>query len=160
MSQLSVVGGDEWSQLTRQWAGALNPLVVRHPGGWPVLLTLLDGEEPRLQVELAETRDSRDPEVVLKPFIISTVTLTYFPGLVLARQWFAAAFCGYCQHEALERVTVGGLTDRPLDPHAEPFAFDRGLRDGLPVLLTPETLERALCVVMAPDAARALMEAS
>lgn len=159
MSQLAVDGQGPYSDLTRLWSVALAPLVVRHPTGAVVKLTLVDGAEPVLRIELDETRDSRDPDRVMKRFIISNVTLTYFPGMRLARQWVAAAFSGYCQHEALELCTVGNLVDRPLDPHAEPFHYDRGLRDGLPVRLTPETLERALCVVMNPEHARALMEA-
>jgi hypothetical protein len=157
--QLAVEGAGPYCDLTRLWAVALQPCIVRHPTGAVVKLTLLDGAEPVLRVELDETRDSRDPSRVMKRFIISNVTLTYFPGIRLARKWLAAAWCGFLSHEACEMVTVGNLVDRPLDPHAEPFHYDRGLRDGLPVRLTPETLERALCVVMNPEHARALMEA-
>lgn len=159
MSQLEVTGGGEWSVLTKQWASALQDVVVRHPTGEPVLLELIDAECPVLKVALAKTRDSRDPNNLMSGFVISNVTLSHFPGVTLARQWLAAAWSGYCQHEALELCTVGGLIDRPLDPHAEPFQYDRGLRDGLPVVLTPATLEKALCVVMEPSAARTLMEA-
>lgn len=157
--QLAVDGGPQLSALALKWACALQPCIVRHPTGAVVRLTLIDGAEPVLRLELDETRDSRDPTRVMKRFIISNVTLSYFPGATLARQWLAAAWAGYCQHEALELTTVGNLIDRPLDPHAEPFHYDRGLRDGLPVRLTPETLERALRVAMEPEHARALMEA-
>jgi hypothetical protein len=159
MSQLEVTGGSEWSVLTRQWAGALQDVIVRHPTGEPVLLELIDAECPVLKVALAKTRDSRDPSNLMCGFVISNVTLSYFPGADLARKWLAAAWAGYAAHEACEAVTIGGLVERPLDPHEPPFYFDRGLRDGLPVTLTPETLEKALCVVMEPVHARALMEA-
>jgi hypothetical protein len=158
--QLAVDGGELLSDLAHRWAVALQPCIVRHPSGAVVRLTLTDGAVPVLRIELDEHRDSRDPARIMRRFIYSNVSLTYFPGARLAREWLAAAWSGAMQHEALELVTVGNLVDRPLDPHAEPFAFDRGLRDGLPVHLTPETLERALCVVMAPEAARALMEAA
>jgi len=160
VSQLEVEGGGEWSVLTQQWASALQDVVVRHPTDEPVILALVNAEQPVLRVALAKTRDSRDPSNLMCGFVISNVTLSYFPGVKLARQWLAAAWSGYIQHEALELCTVGGLLDRPLDPHAEPFQYDRGLRDGLPVVLTPQTLERALRVVMEPEHARALMEAA
>ena len=140
------------NELTRQWMAALFDLVVRHPNtlSTPVL-TLVDAPEPVLRVELDYTSDSRDPIQRFENFVISNVTLSYFPGTVLARKWFAAAWAGYVSHEALELVTIGGLTSRPLDPHESPYPlnpWNRGLRDGLPVRLTPESLIQSLAVVM------------
>ncbi len=126
-------------------------------------MNLVDGPAPTLCIYLRETRDSRDWSVRMGRFVISNVKLTYFPGIDLARKWLASAWAGYIQHEALELVTVGGTLDRPLCPHTETaagtYAYDRGLRDGLPIELTPATLERSLCVVMEPEHARALMRA-
>lgn len=159
MSQLAIDGAGPYSDLTRLWSVALTPLIVRHPTGAVVRLTLIDGAEPTLVIELDSVRDTRDPERILTPFVISCVRLTYFPGMALARKWMAAAWASLGAHESCELVTIGNLVDRPLDPHAEPYEADRPLRVGIPPVLTPETLERALCVVMAPEHARALMEA-
>jgi hypothetical protein len=104
-------------------------------------------------------RDNRDPKRILTPFIISDVRLTFFPGMTLARKWMAAAWAALGAHESLELCTVGNLVDRPLDPHAEPYEADVPLRVGFPPLLTPESMERALRVVMEPAHAQALMEA-
>jgi hypothetical protein len=149
---------DMRSLLARQWHEALRDVVIRHPNQRSkVLAHLTDDDAPVLRLSLDFTYDSRDRAVdAWSPFTIAGVKLTYFPGVKLAREWLAAAFSGYCQHEALELVTVGGLTERPLDPHAEPFAYDRGLRDGLPPVLNRATLIQALAVVMPTDAAVAL----
>lgn len=150
------------SELARQWHEALRDVVIRHPNHRSAVLAhLSDDEEPVLKISLDSTYDSRDPSRdAWSPFTIAGTKLTYFPGVRLARQWLAAAFSGYCQHEALELISVGGLTERPLDPHESPYEFDRGLRDGFPTKLTPASLERALCVVMEPEHARRLMEAA
>lgn len=140
--------------LVKQWRDALADLVVRHPNRASRVSIEVD-DRANLRIALDQTRDSRDPEVVLSPFVISNVKLTFFPGVKIARAWLAAAFAGYVQHEALELVTVGDLTTRPLDPHEPPFTFDRGLRKGLPVELTPETLVESLAVVMGHEAAEA-----
>lgn len=161
MSQLVVNGCQPWSAITQQWALALQDVVIRHPNGSSnVVLTLTDGPAPNLMIHLDETCDSRDPRVKFGRFVISNVKLTYFPGVKLAREWLAAAFAGYVLHEALELVTVGNLVDRPLCPHTETspgvYAYDKGLRDGLPLELNPATLIRTLAVVMPTDAAVAL----
>lgn len=141
--------------LAEQWRAALADVVIRHPNRESrVFVTISD--EAMLMLSLDATRDSRDPNHVMTPFVISNVQLTYFPGERLARQWLAAAWAGYIQHEALELVTIGGTTKRPLDPHQPPFVFDRGLRDGLPVELTPETLISSLAAVMPRETAEAL----
>jgi hypothetical protein len=159
MSQLAIDGTGPFSDLTRLWAVALAPLVVRHPTGAVVRLTLLDGAEPTLRIELDSVRDNRDPGETLSPFVISCVRLTFFPGMTLARQWFAAGWAGLGAHESCELVTIGNLVDRPFDPHAEPYHCDRPLRIGLPPVLDRASMEQALTVVMSPEHARALMEA-
>jgi hypothetical protein len=163
-SRLEVTGDQPWSSLTQQWVGALRDLVIRHPNGKSTtIITIVDGPEPTLMLWLDETRDSRNPKKRMPRFIISNVRLAYFPGVDLARKWMAAAFSSYCLHEALECCTIGDLETRPLDPHAETepgvFGNDKGLRDGLPVVLTPETLAVTLSVPLYPSAVRALMEA-
>ncbi len=147
--------------LAKLWADALGALVVRHPNrSSKVVLEVTDGPEPYLHLSLDRTFDSTNPDCEMRsPFRISSVKLTFWPGVKLARMWFAAGFAGYCLHEAQEMVTVGDLKTRPLDPHEEPFAYDRGLRDGLPATLTPETMVEALAVVMSHEAAVQLMEA-
>lgn len=147
--------------LAAQWWAALSGLEVRHPNGRsrPVL-QVLTTEPPQLYVGLDETTCTLTGEP-RRDFAISTVALTYFPGERLARRWFAAAWAGYCQHEALELVTlVGDRAAKVLDPHAEPYAtnpVNRGLRVGFPVELTPWTLLQTLCLVMDQDAAVELM---
>ena len=165
MSQLVVTGPQPWNSLTQQWARALQPLVVRHPNGWSnVVLTLSDGPAPNLMIHLDETVCSTDPTKRMARFVLSNVKLTYFPGVELARKWFAAAFAGYIQHEALELCTVGDLVTRPLCPHTQTeegvWGYDKGLRDGLPVELTPETLARTLALVMYPRALEQLVGAA
>ncbi len=150
------------TDLYEKWASALRDLDVRHPrdGAVPTL-KLIEGVPPSLQVSVREhacnvTGGSIDE------LPVSTVRLTFWPGITLARQWIAAAWAGYLQHEALELVTVGERTERPLDPHREPYAtnpYNRGLRDGFPVELTWGSLERALAVVMDPIHARSLIVA-
>lgn len=156
--QLRVTYGDPPGAIAQQWAAALADVIVRHPDrSVPVRATLRDGHPPELEIAI-DTRCSTQPTKALPGFILSTVRLSFFPGQALARAWLAAAWAGYIQHEALELVTVGGLEMRPIDPHAPPFDTDRGLRDGMPPELTPETLRRALCVAMEPAAADRLIE--
>lgn len=141
-----------------QWRAALAPVVLRHPNGRSTpVLRLTDGDPPQLYVGLDRTWCTRDGHE-MTDFAISTVKLTYFPGARLVRMWLAAAWTGYCCHEALELATVNGVAI--LDPHAEPYAtnpVNRGLRDGFPVTLTPKTLLASLCLVMPRSAARWLM---
>lgn len=165
MSQLEVAGCAPWSDLTQQWVQSLQPVVLRHPSRDSVpVLNLIDGPAPTLCLYLKETRDSRDWNVRMPRFIISNVKLTYHPGDDLARKWLAAAWAGYIQHEALELCTLGGTIERPLCPHTQTeegiYGYDKGLRDGLPVELTPETLARTLALVMYPRALEQLLEAA
>lgn len=162
MTALTVIQAGPLSALCRQWRDALSPVDIRHPNAESVVqLRLVDDQIPRLTVSLDATRDTVDGHR-RENFQISTVRLPYFPGVRLAQAWIAAAWAGYVMHESLELVTVGGV--RPIDPHGEkicshrlsPYPFDRGLRDGLPHLLTPATLLRTLCVVMDEDVARGL----
>jgi len=135
------------TETARAWHRALVAVIVRHPDPTSEAeLAVLD-HPPRLQIAVLDSKDTTDPTNVRR-LVISTVDLTYFPGEQLARQWLAAGWAGYLQHEALELVTIGDLTTRPLDPHEAPFRFDRGLRCGLPVSLTPETLVETLATCM------------
>lgn len=152
------------SKVLKRWERALKPLVVRHPDrrSTPVI-RFLDIAPPSLYVGLDRGYDTTDGtgESSRAPFAISTVKLTYFPGDDLARKWFAAAWFGYCGHEALELVTIGDTVTRPLDPHTEPYetnACNRSLRDGFPTELTPETLRKTLRLVMDDDAVNKLLE--
>lgn len=150
--------------VAESWRGALAGLEVRHPNGRSkVDLTVLNGEPPELYVGLDETTCTMTG-AVKRPFAISTVKLTYYPGTLQARLWLAAAWAGYCQHEALELVTLAGdRSAKVLDPHAEPYAINpvnRGLRDGFPVELTPTTLAKTLALVMSWDAAAELAHLS
>jgi len=144
---------DRLSPLGAQWRDALLPLRVWHPNGISTALLHLSGDvHPVLKISLDRTVDTRDQVTPMRsPFVISCVRLTYFPGETLARQWFAAGWAGYCLHEAQELVTIDGAA--VLDPHAAPFAFDRGLRDGLPPELTPVTMIRSLAVAMSMESA-------
>ena len=132
-----------------RWFQALYDIEIRHPNGRsrPVI-RVIDGAPPQLYVGLDETACTKTG-AVMRDFAISTVALEFFPGPRSARAWLAAAWAGYLQHEALELVTVDGKA--VLDPHAEPYPtnpYNRGLRDGFPLRLTPETLVRTLMLVM------------
>ena len=133
------------------WADAFEGVIVRHPNPSSTpRLVLVDGVEPVLRIEIKDAKDTRDlTQDAWKPFVVSNVVLTFFPGARVARMWLAAAWAGYLQHEALELVTFG---PKPiLDPHQDPYPtcpWNRGLRDGMPPVLTPDTLVRALATVM------------
>lgn len=137
--------------LAELWRAALAKLRIRHADreAKPVL-EILDAVLPSLVVSVKNTRDTVTDER-LGSLMVSTVQLTYWPGEAVALRWLAAAWTGYCQHEALELVTLEDGT-RPIDPHAAP-RFDRGLRNGLPVVLTPETLMQTFLAVAPPDVA-------
>lgn len=141
------------------WRSALSALDIRHPNGRSsCVLRVADGDPPVLYVGLDETICTQDPSKAMRDFAISNVKLTYWPGEQLARAWFAAAWAGYLQHEALELVRVDG---RPvLNPHDEPYITNpqnRGLRDGFPVELIPSTLAKTLALVMPWDDAAAMV---
>jgi hypothetical protein len=157
--QLEAIGAGE-SPLFVAWRDAIAPMRLRHPNRTSVVrLRLIDAATPLLVFSLDKTTDTTAPDRELCNFQISTVTLTYFPGVALAQAWVAAAWVGYLQHEALELVTVGDLVTRPLDPHAEGNDYDRGLRTGLPIVLTPATLYEALVAVMPRRVAQRLVGA-
>lgn len=150
-------GGDR-SPLFWCWYDALRSVVVRHPNGIsrPVLRLVDGGVVPHLYVGLDVTTDTSDPTKTFRDFAISTVELLVWPGEQIARAWFAAAWVGYLQHEALELVTVGDLKTKCLDPHAEPYTTNpanRGLRVGFPVHLTWDALVDTLALVMGHDEA-------
>jgi hypothetical protein len=158
LSQLAVTGCPPWSDLTRKWAESLQAVILRHPSRDSVpCMDIIDGPIPTLCLYLDKTRDSTDWSKVMENFVISNVALAYHPGHELARQWLAAAWYGYVGHESLELCTVGDLKTRPLDPHEPPHYFDRSLRVGLPVELTPATLRATLCLVMEPPIADGLI---
>ncbi len=132
-----------------QWREALDELKVVHPDRRCTPILNLVPNPLRLEVSLDRAWSTRTGEFLRSPFKISTVYLTFFPGKKLAQQWFAAAWAGYLQHEALEYTSAGSAN--PLDPHTEPYdtnPFNRGLRDGFPVELTVATLHKALETVM------------
>ncbi len=139
--------------LLEQWTLALDALVIRHidPTCTPLLEIVGTEDRPTLRVAVANARDTRDQDVRFDVLTINDVLLTYWPGQSTAQAWIAAAWAGYLLHEGLELVTMCG--GHPLDPHLEPFDFDRGLRDGTPRELTPQALRRTLEIVMSPAAA-------
>jgi hypothetical protein len=149
------------SELARRWCAALSGLVIRHHDpAVRVEVAITDEELPQLSLTVFNCVDTSVPhEKRLESLAISTVRLTHWPGEDLAGIWMAVAWAGYLQHEALEMVSTAGV--RCLDPHAardaphrlRPYAVDRGLRDGLPVELTPDSLRRALETAMDPDVA-------
>lgn len=148
------------SKLSDLWRAALHALEVRHPNGMSkVVLRVTDGDAPMLHVGLDETTCTMTG-APKRNFCISNVRLTYWPGTRVAQAWFAAAWSGYLQHEALELVTLAGdRSQKVLDPHAEPYQanpWNRGLRDGFPVELTPATLLATLRIVMEPADADAI----
>ncbi len=153
--KLIVIGKLPLSPLCQQWHDALAPMRIRHANRTStVILTLTDGDHPSLTFSM-DAHVCTTTNAPFVPFLISTVTLCYFPGDAIAQAWVAAGWAGFCQHEALELITVGER--RPIDPHGADLAHDRGLHVGLPTRLTRETLLAALCVVMDEDAARRLV---
>jgi hypothetical protein len=146
------------NELTRQWAAALEPCIVRHPNrSITALLTLEDGPEPCLHFEL-DANPSSDADETIAPFRITNVRLTFFPGVRAARAWLAAAWGCFLQHEALELVTVGDLRTRVLDPHATRATLDYVFHTGLPFSLTPESLLAALMTAVPRDEALQILE--
>lgn len=142
-------------ELTRQWADALEHVIVRHPNrGISVLLTLDDGVEPNLHFEL-DANPSSDSDEIITPFRITNVRLSYFPGVRVARAWLAAAWACFLQHEALELVTVDGI--RVLDPHDTRARLDYVFHVGLPFVLTPDTLIAALATAIPIEEAKELV---
>jgi hypothetical protein len=149
------------SVLAANWFEAVHRLEIRHPNGRSKpILRVIDGDPPQLYVGLDETMCTLTG-AVKRDFAISTVKLAFWPGMRLAHMWLAAAWAGYCQHEALELVTLAGdRASKPLDPHAEPYETNpcnRGLRDGFPVELTLDTMVETLALVMPRDDAHALV---
>lgn len=155
--RFSTVGDLATCSLAKEWADALRSMVVRHPDPRSTVeITLTAGEIPSLCVRVDVAYDTTKPDREIRPLVVSCVGLTYFPGERLAQAWLAAAWAGYTMHEALELVTLADGTTRPIDPHGADVALDRCLRVGLPVELTPATLQQALGVVMTPEAAEAM----
>ncbi len=152
--RLTVTGRD--ALLTRQWADALEGVIVRHPNrSIKLVLTLEDGPKPCLTFELDANPNSENDEII-SPFPIVNVRLTFFPGVALARQWLAAAWSCFLQHEALELVTVGDARTRVLDPHGNRARLDV-FHTGFPFQLTPETLFEALVQAVSRPEAEKLM---
>jgi hypothetical protein len=145
--------------LTRQWADALEGVIVRHPNrSIEPILTLDDTPVPNLHFEL-DMNPSSDSDEVIIPFRITNVKLSFFPGADLARKWLAAAWACFLQHEALELVTIGDKKTRVLDPHENRGRLDYVFHTGLPFTLTPKTLLAALSTAIPPQEAEELMAA-
>lgn len=143
--------------LTRQWAAALEHVIVRHPNrNITPVFTLEDDIVPNLHFEL-DANPSSDSDEIITPFRITNVRLSYFPGVLAARAWLAAAWGCFLQHEALELVTIGALTTRALDPHETRERLDHIFHAGFPFTLTPETLLRALTTAIPLADAQALV---
>ncbi len=158
--RLTTVGDIAQCPLAQQWLGALRDMIIRHPDPRSVVeLDLIAGAPPRLAFRLDVGHDTTNPERELRPLMVSTVDLTYFPGVKLARAWVAAGWTSYLMHEALELVTVGDFVLRAIDPHTNEEQ-DKCIRDGLPTVLTPETLKTALLLVMRPTLLDAMLEAA
>lgn len=158
---LTIEPGTLAAYSAERWRAALAGLEVRHPNGRSrVVLRVSDGDPPSLYIGLDETVCTLTGRT-MRDFAISNVRLAYWPGTDLARMWFAAAWAGYCQHEALELVTLAGDRGaKVLDPHAEPYPtnpYNRGLRDGFPVELTPATMIDTLALAMPRAAAEHLV---
>lgn len=160
-SVIAVRGDLDRSPLAKQWHAAITDVILRHPQAGSTALLQLDATMPPvLHFALDRAFDTGDPVRVLRsPFAIASVTLCYFPGLELARAWVAAAWIGYLSHEAAELVTIGDLKTPVLTPHGHDYPrtpANRGLMHGMPPILTPETLRRALAVVLGEAEARRL----
>lgn len=153
-----------------RWRDALGGLTVRHPDRRSrprveVMPGLGGGTAVRVSVDhVTSTRSSKlaPRGEWIEALDISTVEIDFWPGEKLARQWFAAAWAGYCMHEALELVE-GPDGEPPLDPHAEPYAtnpINRCLRDAFPPHLDKHRMWKTLCLVMPEDAASDLMRSA
>lgn len=147
--------------MAERWSEALDGIEVRHPNGISrVVLVVSHGNPPSLYVGLDKTWCTMTGRPMVD-FAISSIALRYWPGLTIARKWFAAAWSGYCQHEALELVTAAGdRSSKVLDPHSEPYATNpanRGLRCGFPVELTNVTMLETFMLVMPTADAEELM---
>lgn len=144
--------------LTRQWADALEHVIVRHPNrNVGLQLTLEDELNPRLTFTI-DANPSSDSDEVISPFNITSVRLMFFPGVRLAQQWLAAAWGCFLQHEAMELVTVGDFKTRVLDPHTARPWLDHMFHKGFPFELTPETLLIALTTAVPHEVALRLIE--
>lgn len=146
--------------LTRQWADALEHVIIRHPNrNITPILTLDDGPVPDLAFEL-DHNPSSDSDEDIRPFRITNVKLAFFPGEKLARMWLAAAWACFLQHEALELVTIGDMRTRALDPHENRARLDYVFHTGLPFTLTAAALEDAIATAIPRDEVRQLMRAA
>lgn len=133
--------------LADKWRKAMASVRITHidPTCEPVIAVSGGDLDLSVSVIVRNARDTTDQDRRWE-LTVSTVKLSYWPGETLAQAWIAAAWAGYIQHEALELVKVAGV--RVLDPHLEPFTYDRGLRCGFPPILTPRTLAETLTLVM------------
>ncbi len=153
--QFTVFDSEGTSPLAKLWAGALRIVEVRHPD--PECTVQLEMRNAELTIRL-RCRDTANPDRWIEDFVFSCIRFDCWPGEFLARAWLSAAWAGCLQHEALELVTVDGIA--VLNPHAEPYPvnpYNRGVRDGMPFVLTQESLTTALTVAMTPDHAHQLV---
>lgn len=134
------------------WRKAMTDVQILHvdPTCEPKIDIYGTADKPFLKVFVRNARDTVCQERRLGELTISCVRLTFWPGTEAAQKWIAAAWAGYMQHEALELVMVDNA--RILDPH-QSADHDRGVRLGFPGVLTPETMEQALSLVMHRDLA-------
>jgi hypothetical protein len=154
--------------LAEQWRYALASLEVKHPDRRSTAVVTVSDDPATLFVGLDKAWSTTDDKPIQRePFAVSSVMLTFFPGTKLAREWFVVAWAGYIQHEAFELVRMTCHEYCPIDedhpsypvlnPHAEPYPtnpWNRGLRDGLPPILTPETMLTTFELVLPPREAR------
>lgn len=129
-----------------EWLGALTGMRIEHPNAESTVIVRLTND-PCIHLGLDHTRDTVTG-VRRDRFAVASTRLVYFPGPALAREWLAAAWCGYMQHELLETVTYDGA--RVCDPHTPDYPhgpYNWTLRDGMPRELTPEALAKAMRVV-------------
>lgn len=151
-----------------RWRDALAGLEVRHPDRRSkprveVMPGMLPGHTA-IRVSVDRVTSTRDAPWTkrgdwIAPLDISSVDVSFWPGEKLARCWFAAAWAGYCMHEALELVS-GPDGQPPLDPHAEPYPtnpFNRCLRDAFPPYLDTHAMFKTLRLIMPAATAIAML---
>lgn len=148
------------NELTRLWADALADVIVRHPNrAFTLTVTLEDYLTPMIHFDIDATICSNTDRVI-SPFRVGNVLLKYFPGVMAARAWLAAAWGCFMQHEGVELVTLQDISKPVLDPHDNHAHLAHVFLVGFPPQLTPETLLATLCYAIPREAAVRLVEDS